>query len=142
MANPQPIGMLTPQMPTPFTKSQVKLPKSAITKTNAIPKPMNQPIGVRPAKTMELILSVIDPNVWPGSMTGAFSMSTSFSIYLDHENCHKRFLPLMKGEMKRELDTFQPPPNPSFIRRGNHVTHQSTFESSLISGFGLRRFAK
>jgi len=45
-----------------------------------MPNPMNQPIGVRPVKTIELILSVIDANVWPGSMTGAFSVATSSSI--------------------------------------------------------------
>jgi hypothetical protein len=43
---------------------------SNITDKNEMPKPTNQRKGVRRDKTMELILSVIVVNVWPGFITG------------------------------------------------------------------------
>ncbi len=35
-----------------------------------MPKPIHQPNGVFRVRTIELILSVTEPNVWPGAMTG------------------------------------------------------------------------
>ena len=40
------------------------------------PKPTTHPSEVGRVSTMELILSVIEPNVYPGSMTGARSFAT------------------------------------------------------------------
>ena len=37
---------------------------------NEIPKPIHQPTGVRRLRTSALILSVTEPKVWPGWMTG------------------------------------------------------------------------
>src|SRR5438876_10644350 len=43
---------------------------SIITRTKAAVNPASQRRGVRLARTMELILSVIDANVYPGPITG------------------------------------------------------------------------
>ncbi len=63
IAKPHPIGMLMPQMPTPFTNSQataiVRSPRNAA----PMPSPMNQPSGVFRVSTIALILSVIVANV-------------------------------------------------------------------------------
>jgi hypothetical protein len=63
--------MLMPQMPIP-TKTSLKI-ASIISwnKAKEIAKPMNHPKGVFRLSTIELILSVTDANVRPGSMTGA-----------------------------------------------------------------------
>src|SRR5262245_11672833 len=45
-----------------------------ITRRNAAPKPTSQPSGV-PPRTIPLTLSVTEPRLWPGSMTGGKSRS-------------------------------------------------------------------
>ena len=75
MSNPQPTGFVTPQVPVPTKRRFAKVWASTITRTKPIPKPTYQPRGVLRASTTELILSVTEPNVWPGSMIGAASAS-------------------------------------------------------------------
>jgi hypothetical protein len=62
--------MLTPQIPTPFHSSITTAPLKIMKKRNAIAKPPSQPRPMRLVSTIALILSVIDPNVWPGAITG------------------------------------------------------------------------
>ena len=73
IAKPQPTGWLTPQMPVPLISSQV----TAIPSTPMIMKPMdttmNHVSGVWLLRTTLPILSLIEPSVWPGSMSGAGS---------------------------------------------------------------------
>ncbi len=57
MANPQPTGSLTPQMPTPLANSQVTAVRNIIMIMNEMPKPMYHQRGVR-RSTTSLILSV------------------------------------------------------------------------------------
>src|SRR5437899_11416778 len=71
ISNAQPTGMLLPQMPIPFTHRYVSDTSSRPVRRNAEPKPSHQPIGVLRARTIELILSVTDPNVCPGAITAA-----------------------------------------------------------------------
>src|SRR6266536_587873 len=66
--------MLTPHTPIPKTSSQVTAYSSSMTSRKATPKPNSQPSGVFP-RTMALILSVTEPRVWPGSITGGMSRS-------------------------------------------------------------------
>ena len=40
------------------------------TSANAMPKPNHHPSDVLRVRTIALILSVTDPKVWPGAMTG------------------------------------------------------------------------
>ena len=70
MSNAQPTGTLLPQMPMPVTSRLPMVTFRIIRKRNAMPKPRNQPIGVRFVRTTWLIASVTDSNVWPGAMTG------------------------------------------------------------------------
>src|SRR5581483_4174638 len=70
IAKPQPTGMLMPQIPTPFTSRYVNEIISTLTTANATRKPIHQPTGVLRVRTIELILSVTEPSVWPGAMTG------------------------------------------------------------------------
>src|SRR5919109_2516237 len=70
MAKPQPIGMLMPQIPVPLISTQVTAIPSMPQSSSPIDSTMNQLIGWRPDSTTALILSVIDPNVCPGSMSG------------------------------------------------------------------------
>src|SRR5579862_3292451 len=57
--------------------------KSSIIKSrNATPKPTNQPFEVGRVSTMELILSVTEPNVYPGSITGARSSWIGSAMFL------------------------------------------------------------
>ncbi len=73
MAKPQPMGIVTPQMPIPF-RNRYPMANSIIMVTmNARAKPTNHPLEVGRVRTMALIFSVTVPKVWPGSMTGAFS---------------------------------------------------------------------
>src|SRR2546423_942539 len=44
---------------------------SSISSRNETPKPTHQPRGVLRLSVMALIWSVIEPKVWPGSITGA-----------------------------------------------------------------------
>src|SRR5215472_1285878 len=70
MAKPQPTGMLMPQMPTPLMKSQPMAMVIKALKLKVIRKPTYQPKEVGRVSTMELILSVTEPNVCPGPSTG------------------------------------------------------------------------
>ena len=76
MAKPQPIGMVTPQMPVPRTNKYPMANNIIIVSKKAMPKPRNQPLEVGRVRTIALILSVTVPKVYPGSMTGAPPIST------------------------------------------------------------------
>src|SRR5262245_8006842 len=67
IAKPQPIGTLTPQTPTPLVRSTVIDHRRSISRANEIPKPTNHPFGVFFARTIELMWSVTEANVVPGS---------------------------------------------------------------------------
>src|ERR1700754_3891381 len=70
MSIPQATGTLTPQSPIP-TKTRLVIAKSINWKSaNARAKPKNQASDVLRFKTIELILSVTDANVSPGSIMG------------------------------------------------------------------------
>src|SRR5215211_4450813 len=70
MSMPQATGTLTPHKPMP-TKSRFVIASSISWKSaNEIAKPKNHASDVLRFKTIELILSVTDANVRPGSMTG------------------------------------------------------------------------
>ena len=71
IAKPQPTGWLTPQIPVPLISSQVIASPSTPISIMPIETTMNQLSGVRPPRTTPPILSVIEPNVCPGSMSGA-----------------------------------------------------------------------
>src|SRR5712691_12620651 len=70
MAKPQPMGMLMPQMPTPLMTSQPIATVINPMRLKAIEKPTNQPREVGRVRTIALILSVTDPKVYPGPITG------------------------------------------------------------------------
>ena len=70
IAKPQPTGMLTPQIPVPFSSSQVTAIPSIPMRRKPSETTTNQAMGCGLVRTTPLILSVIDPNVWPGSMSG------------------------------------------------------------------------
>ena len=59
-----------PNRPTPTVITAARQNKSTNTRMKEIPKPTYQNLGVRPLRTIALILSVIEPKVCPGSMTG------------------------------------------------------------------------
>src|SRR5205807_295165 len=63
MANPQPMGMLMPQIPTPLVNSQPMAIVINAVKPKESAKPKYQPKEVGRVRTMELILSVTDPKV-------------------------------------------------------------------------------
>ncbi len=69
-----------PQMPTPFTTRYPMANSIIMVSRKPTPKPMNQPVEVGRVSTMELILSVTDPKVCPGSMTGALRFSITSSV--------------------------------------------------------------
>jgi hypothetical protein len=70
ISNAQPTGMLFPQIPMPLTNRYPTDTKSSSVSANARPKPRYQPSDVFRVRTIELILSVTEPNVCPGAMTG------------------------------------------------------------------------
>src|SRR5262249_6968134 len=73
IANPQPTGQLTPQMPTPLRNSQVTAVRKTISSEKAAAKPSSHHFGVRLVRMTSLILSVTVPAVWPGATIGASS---------------------------------------------------------------------
>src|SRR5581483_3882265 len=77
IAKPQATGTFTPQMPTPFTSRYTSAAKRPLATANAARKPSHQPSGVRRVSTIELILSVTDPKVWPGAITGGTPVPTT-----------------------------------------------------------------
>src|SRR6202007_615767 len=79
MANPQPTGMLMPQIPTPLANSQATATVSTITNVKVIAQPATQPREVGRVRTMPLILSVTEAQVYPGSMTGATGCTSAES---------------------------------------------------------------
>src|ERR1051325_3876977 len=63
---------------------------------NEMPKPINQPYGVRRPRVMALILSVTEAKVWPGPMIGTRVVSAglsglfvliSYSTLVLHSHC-------------------------------------------------------
>jgi len=77
MAKPQPIGMFTPQMPTPFTSRYAIETMSRFASANASRNPTHQPTGVLRVRTIALILSVTEPNVYPDAITGGVPLPTT-----------------------------------------------------------------
>src|ERR1700687_1704789 len=73
IANPQPMGMLMPQIPTPLVISQARHANSSITMENAKVNPASQPSPSGRVNTIEEILSVTEAYVCPGSSTGSGS---------------------------------------------------------------------
>ena len=65
------MGILIPQIPTPTTSSQVTAYINIINSANAIANPKNQPRRRLCPSTIELILSVTLPDVYPGPKIGA-----------------------------------------------------------------------
>ncbi len=63
MANPQPTGIMMPQMPTPFAKSRPTLARRRSSKVSPTEKPANQNSGVFLVRTTVAIWSVTEPNV-------------------------------------------------------------------------------
>src|SRR5437870_4571302 len=74
MAKPQPIGIVTPQMPVPRTNKYPMAYSIIIVSRNITPNPINHPVEVGRVSTIELILSVTVAKVYPGSITGATSL--------------------------------------------------------------------
>src|SRR5438067_1837072 len=70
IANPHPIGILMPQIPTPLMISQASARVSSITRLNVTVNPAIQPRDAGRVRTIALILSVTVRYVWPGSITG------------------------------------------------------------------------
>ena len=70
MSNAHPTGTLLPQMPIPVNTRLVSETRSSPVRSSATPKPAYHHIGVRRARTIELILSVTVPKVCPGAITG------------------------------------------------------------------------
>src|SRR5829696_6799321 len=70
MSMPQATGTLTPQSPIPTNTRFVIASNISWKSANEIAKPKNHASDVFRFKTIELILSVTDANVSPGSMTG------------------------------------------------------------------------
>src|SRR5215467_3694260 len=70
IANPHPMGMLMPHMPTPLVNNQPMAIVIKPVKPKESAKPTYQPKEVGRLRTMELILSVTEPKVWPGPSTG------------------------------------------------------------------------
>src|SRR5258708_9165842 len=70
IANPQPMGMLMPQMPVPLMISQPMATVITPMRLEAIKNPMYQPREVGRVRTIALILSVTEPYVYPGPITG------------------------------------------------------------------------
>ena len=60
IANPYPIGMFIPQMPTPFMSSQPIAKLSNIRRRNAIANPLSQPRDVFRVRTTSVIFVVTD----------------------------------------------------------------------------------
>ena len=75
ISKPQPMGVVSPQMPMPLRKRYPVANSSIIVSMKKMPKPMNHPLVAGRVRTIALIFSVTVPNVWPGSMTGARSRS-------------------------------------------------------------------
>src|SRR5829696_1923031 len=82
IAKPQPTGWLTPQMPVPLISSHVTAMPSMPINMKPIDTTMNQLRGVRPPRTTPLILSVIEPKVWPGSMSGGGAYVAGFGLII------------------------------------------------------------
>jgi hypothetical protein len=69
MAKPQAPGIVTPQMPTPFSTSQVTAMTTPSAMVEAPSSPANQAIGVLPVSTMPAIFWVTLLKLWPGAIT-------------------------------------------------------------------------
>src|SRR3954462_3075455 len=82
IAKPQPTGMLTPQMPVPLISSQVTARPRPPISIIPIETTMNQARGVRPVRTTPPILSVIELNVCPGSISGAGAYAAGFGLIM------------------------------------------------------------
>ncbi len=81
MSHAQSTGWLLPQMPMPLTTRRLSDTNSSIASRNAAPNPRYQPRDVRFASTIALILSVTDPNVYPGPMIGGVRLELRRRIH-------------------------------------------------------------
>src|SRR5687768_7484645 len=71
-----------PQMPVPLINSQVMAIPSMPISMKPMETTMNQLRGVRPPRTTPLILSVIEPNVCPGSISGTGGYIAGFGLIM------------------------------------------------------------
>src|ERR1700678_1818029 len=69
IANPPAPGIVTPQIPTPFRKSQVSAIATSVATPPATVRPANQPSGVFDVSTMSAIICVTDLKLCPGAIT-------------------------------------------------------------------------
>src|ERR1043165_9394914 len=90
IATPQATGTLTPHKPIPTNTRFVIVSSISWKSANEIAKPKNHASDVLRFKTIELILSVTDANVSPGSITGevecigpsVYGLSASSCIFI------------------------------------------------------------
>jgi hypothetical protein len=75
IANPHAIGMLIPQMPTPFINSQPMAKFIIMSNENAITNPPSQPRVTGRSSTMSLIFRVTDSLLCPGATTASLTFT-------------------------------------------------------------------
>src|SRR6202162_1040351 len=83
IANPQPTGMSTPQIPMPLTNRYAIDTISTLVSRKASRNPAHQPIGVLRVRTIELILSVTLLHVYPGGIPGGVPVPMTAALGFD-----------------------------------------------------------
>ena len=73
IANPHATGILTPQIPTPFSNSQPMAKFISRSKAKAMANPPSQPLVTGRLSTISLIFRVTDSLLYPGATTGSLS---------------------------------------------------------------------
>src|SRR6201991_367392 len=107
MSMPHATGTLTPHKPIPTNTRFVIASNMSWKSAKEIAKPKNQAIDVLRFKTIELILSVTEANVSPGSITGVvecigpsvyglFGSSAIFKNVRQALACRHGFRPVLK----------------------------------------------
>src|ERR1700688_262506 len=82
MANPQPMGILMPQIPVPLKKRYPRATISMFIIENTIRKPKIHPSEIGRLSTMLLIFSVMVEKVWPGAITGTRLSATGICVFV------------------------------------------------------------
>src|SRR5208337_787615 len=80
IANPQPMGMLMPQIPVPLINRYPKATISTFISANTTRKPKIHPSEMGRLRTMALIFSVMVEKVWPGAITGTRLSATGICV--------------------------------------------------------------
>src|SRR5208337_4745956 len=80
MANPQPIGMLMPQIPVPLMNRYPSATISMFIIENTMRKPRIHPSETGRLSTMLLIFSPMVEKVWPGAITGTRLSATGICV--------------------------------------------------------------